>query len=183
MPPHSLGDTLKKFRGLWKKPTTSTHIALQSHSVATGILAVSRRIVAFGPSQLPSVGGPQESPVISTIYRNASDAVQTFLLPVQAVAGVVPGIGGIIKGVVGGMLSVLQLVDVIWLRSRDCCSLYQTSSSQRYMQNKGDIEQLTFRLHHLLRLIDDAPVARTTMEETMRQRLLRCVTCCELHQR
>ena len=118
MPSYSLGDSLEKFRGLWKKPTTCTHVALQSHSVATGILAVSRPIIAFGPSQLPSVGAPQESPVISTIYRNASDAAQTFLPPVQAVAGVVPGVGGIIKGVVGGMLSILQLVDVIWLRSR-----------------------------------------------------------------
>jgi hypothetical protein len=37
------------------------------------------------------------------------------------------------------------------------------------------MEELTQRLHRLLRLIDDAPVARTTSEETMRQWLLRCV--------
>jgi hypothetical protein len=72
------------------------------HSTAAGILAVFK---AFSPSQLS-----QES---SAIYRNTSDAAQAFLPPIQAVADTIPGVGSIIRGVIGGTLSVLQLVDVI----------------------------------------------------------------------
>ncbi|KAF8557472.1 hypothetical protein OG21DRAFT_1482154 [Imleria badia] len=72
----------------------------------------------------PAPYSPPESTVISTIYRNTSDAVQTFLPPIQAVADVIPGVGGVIKGVIGGTLSTLRLVDV------------------KYIQNKNDMEQL-----------------------------------------
>ena len=86
------------------------------HSTAAGVLAVSRPILAFAPLPLP-VPSPPESTVASTIGRNASDAAQTFLPPIQAVADAIPGVGGIIKGVIGGMLSTLQLMDVSRLRS------------------------------------------------------------------
>lgn len=80
-------------------------------------------IGAWSPVKSPS--GPTrsatESNVISTIGRNASDAAQTFLPPVQAVAGAVPCVGGIIKGVIGGLIGTLQLVDVIQLHSRVLC--------------------------------------------------------------
>ena len=76
-------------------------------------------VQANSPSQLvPSAPSPQESTAISTIYRNTSDAAQAFLPSVQAVAGVVPGVGSIINGAIGGTLSVLQLVDVIRPHSR-----------------------------------------------------------------
>ena len=96
--------------------------ALHNHSSAAGILAVSKPILAFSPSQLRSVPIPRESTVVS-VYRHTSDIAQTFLPPVQAVADVIPGVGGIIKGVIGGMLSTLQLVDVIRFRYRVLLSL------------------------------------------------------------
>ena len=37
------------------------------------------------------------------------------------------------------------------------------------------MKELKRRLHLLFRLIDEAPIARTAFEETMRQQLLRCV--------
>ncbi|KAF8452438.1 hypothetical protein L210DRAFT_790515, partial [Boletus edulis BED1] len=86
--------------------------------------------------------------------RNTSDAAQTFLPPVQAIADVIPGVGSIIKGAIGGILSILQLVD-------------------RYIQNKDDLEKLNLRLHLLRNHIDNAQVARTAFEETLRLRLLR----------
>jgi hypothetical protein len=144
-------DPLKKCRGLWQHISTRSR-APHKHSTAAGILAVSKPILAFSPSQLHLAPIPRESSVVS-VYRNTSDTAQAFLPPVQAVADVIPGVGGIIKGVIGGILSTLQLVD-------------------RYIRNKDDMEELTQRLHRLLRLIDDAPVARTTSEETMRQWLL-----------
>ena len=58
----------------------------------------------------------RESTVVS-VYRKTSDTAQTFLPPVQAVADVIPGVGGIIKGVIGGITCVLRLVDVIQLHS------------------------------------------------------------------
>ncbi|KAF8128852.1 hypothetical protein EV363DRAFT_1169679 [Boletus edulis] len=51
------------------------------------------------------------------------------------------------------MLGILQLVD-------------------RYIQNKSDLETLTVRLHLLRHHIDNAPVARTPVEEVLRSRLL-----------
>ena len=46
------------------------------------------------------------------------DAAQAFLPPVKAIADIIPGVGSIIKGAIGGTLSVLQLVDVIRPLSR-----------------------------------------------------------------
>ncbi|KAN0094807.1 hypothetical protein V8E55_003094 [Tylopilus felleus] len=112
-------------------------------------------IGAWSPVKSPS--GPTrsatESNVISTIGRNASDAAQTFLPPVQAVAGAVPCVGGIIKGVIGGLIGTLQLVD-------------------SYAKNKDDLQALGHRLHMLRQRIDNSPVARTQAEETMRWELL-----------
>lgn len=110
----SLNDLFKRFRGGRKK--TPVHHAVQNHSTATGILAVSKPILGFRSFQ-PSSPNPPRSSVVS-VYRNTSDAAQTFLPPVQAVAGAIPGVGGIIKAVIGGMLSTLQLVDVIQFPSR-----------------------------------------------------------------
>ena len=95
--------------------------ALRNHSTSAGILAVSKPILAFNPSQLPlaPIPGESESTVVSvSSYRNASDIAQTFLPPIQSVADAIPGVGGIIKGVIGGMLTTLQLVDVIRFRYR-----------------------------------------------------------------
>jgi hypothetical protein len=152
MPSYSLSDFFNKLRS----PPRRT-LKLHDHSAAVGILAASRPILAFSPSQPPSAPSSQESTGISTLYRNTSDAAQAFLPPVQAVADVIPGVGSIIKGAIGGTLSVLQLVD-------------------RYVQNKDDLEKLTLRLHLLCHHIDNAPIARTVVEDTLRLRLLRHVT-------
>ncbi|KAF8557474.1 hypothetical protein OG21DRAFT_269881 [Imleria badia] len=104
-----LSDSFKKFRGRWQK--TPAHRAVRNPSIATAILAASRPILAFSSSQIPC--SPTGSPPESTIYRDTSDAAQAFLPPVQAVADVIPGVGGIIKGAIGGILTTLQLVDVI----------------------------------------------------------------------
>ena len=117
MTPHSPNDPLKKLRGMWRRKSAPSR-ALHKHSTAAGILAVSKPILAFSPSsQLHLVPIPRESPV-GSVYRNTSDTAQTFLPPVQAVADVIPGVGSIIKGAIGGITSVLQLVDVIRLHSR-----------------------------------------------------------------
>ena len=112
MPPLlSLRDTLK--RRLRVLPQTeSAHGALQSRSIGAGVLVVSKPIVAFSSAQLTSVITSQESTAISTVYRNTSDAIQAFSPLVQSVADAIPGVGGIIKGTIGGILSTLQLVDV-----------------------------------------------------------------------
>jgi hypothetical protein len=107
-------DPLKKCRGLWQHISTRSR-APHKHSTAAGILAVSKPILAFSPSQLHLAPIPRESSVVS-VYRNTSDTAQAFLPPVQAVADVIPGVGGVIKGVIGGILSTLQLVDVIRFR-------------------------------------------------------------------
>ncbi|KAG9313748.1 hypothetical protein JVU11DRAFT_6104 [Chiua virens] len=104
----------------------------------------------------PSTLQPSSSPNLHDpidVARDASDAIQTFLPPVQAFADVIPCVGGVIKSAVGGMLGILQLVD-------------------RWAQNKDEIEQLTSRLHVLRRFIDNAPIARTIIEENLRLRLL-----------
>ncbi|KAG6382142.1 hypothetical protein JVT61DRAFT_785 [Boletus reticuloceps] len=151
MPLVSLSDTLKKLRGLFQTRSASSR-ALQDHSTTAGILAVSRPILALSSSHcLPCPLGSQE---FSTIYRNTSDTAQTCLPSLQAAADVIPGVGSIIKGTIGGILSILQLVD-------------------RYIQNKHDLEKLTLRLHLLRHHIDNAPISRTTFEETMRLRLLK----------
>lgn len=67
---------------------------------------------------VPPAPVPQELTLASTVYRDAADAAQTFLPPVQAVADALPGVGGIIKGVIGGILNTLQLVDVSQRRLR-----------------------------------------------------------------
>ncbi|KAF8452425.1 hypothetical protein L210DRAFT_1001782, partial [Boletus edulis BED1] len=116
----SLIDALKALRGRFQKGSASGHVLRSDHSTGAGILAVSKPVLAFSPWHcLPSPLGPQaqEPSTISTIYRNTSDAAQTFLPPVQAVADLIPGVGGIIKGAIGGMLSILQVVDVIRPRS------------------------------------------------------------------
>ena len=115
-------DALKKLRGPFQKPLPSDGpFQCPSHSIGTGILVVSKPIVAFSPSQLPCITVATTPPglgAVSTVYRHTSDAAQTYLPPVQAAVSLVPGVGGIIKGAIGGMLSTLQLIDVIQFRSR-----------------------------------------------------------------
>ena len=106
---------------MWRNVSSPSR-ALHNHSTAAGVLTVSNPIFAFGPSKLHAVLIPRESSVVS-VYRNASDTAQAFLPPVQAAADVIPGVGGIIKGVMGGMLNTLQLVDVIRFRHRVLYSL------------------------------------------------------------
>jgi hypothetical protein len=106
---------------MWRNVSAPSR-TLHNYSTAAGILAVSKPILAFSSSQLCSVPIPRESTVVS-VYRNTSDAAQTFLPPVQAAADTIPGVGGIIKGVIGGMLGTLQLVDVIRFRYRVSLSL------------------------------------------------------------
>ena len=102
---------------MWRNVSSPSRALRHNHSTAAGILTVSMPILAFSPSQLRLVSIPRESSVVS-VCRTASDTAQTFLPPIQAVADVIPGVGGIIKGVIGGMLSTLQLVDVIRFRHR-----------------------------------------------------------------
>ena len=126
MPLPSLGDPLKRFR-VFRQTKSASHGALQSRSIGAGILVVSKPIVAFSPVQLTSVTTSQESTATSTVYRNTSDAIQTFLPPVQAVADAIPGVGGIIKGIIGGILGTLQLVDVTPL-----CSDYSNAEPRHH---------------------------------------------------
>ncbi|KAH0831059.1 hypothetical protein J3R83DRAFT_13582 [Lanmaoa asiatica] len=146
----SFSKFFKKLRS--QRQNISAH-PLHEHSTATGIIAVTNPLLALSSVQLPSPPGPEGTTITSTFCRNTSDAAQTYLPPVQAVADMIPAVGSIIKSAIGGMLSTLQLVD-------------------RYVQNKGDLETLTLRLHLLRHHIDNAPVARTPFEETMRSRLL-----------
>lgn len=121
MPSYSLNDFVKNLARS-RRRKTSIHRTFESHGQSTTADipgTVSELVSANRSSQLqrppaPSSQGPNS---ISTIYRNTSDAAQVFLPPVQAVADVIPGVGGIIKGVIGGMLSILQLIDVIPLHS------------------------------------------------------------------
>ena len=126
MTDHSPSDALKRLRGMsirWRNISTPSRAQPHNHSYSTaGILAVSGSILAFSPSQPCLVPILRKSTDVS-VYRHTSDVAQTFLPPVQAVADVIPGIGGIIKGVIGGMLSTLQLVDVIRFRYRVLSSL------------------------------------------------------------
>ena len=115
MPSQSPSDPLKKLRDMWRDKFAPGR-ALHNHSTTAGVLAVSKPLLAFSSPQPCLVPIPRESTVVS-IYRNTSDAAQTFLPPVQAVAGVIPGVGGIIQGVIGGITNVLQLVDVIQFHS------------------------------------------------------------------
>ncbi|KAF8557477.1 hypothetical protein OG21DRAFT_1482158 [Imleria badia] len=131
--------SLKKLRR-WKKAPYRT---FQSHTTAT------ESILASSSSQLPSPSSSRAS----TIYRNTSDAAQTYLPPIQAAANMIPGVGSILKGAIGGILSTLQLVD-------------------RHIQNKVDLKTLRRRLYQLRHHIDNVPTARTPIEETLRQELL-----------
>ena len=121
MTDHSPSDPLKKLRRMsirWRNTSTPSRAQPHDHSYSTaGALAVSGSVLAFSPSQPRLVPILRKSTEVS-VYRNTSDVAQTFLPPVQAVADVIPGVGGIIKGVIGGMLSTLQLVDVIRFRYR-----------------------------------------------------------------
>ena len=119
MPFYGLSNFFNKLRRPpRRKASTHRTFELPNHSPATDTIAiVSEPVLARSSFTLPSSPSPQESTVISTIYRNTSDAAQAFLPSVQAVADIVPGAGSIIKGAIGGTLSVLQLVDVIRLRS------------------------------------------------------------------
>ena len=64
------------------------------------------------------MANPPDSTIISTTYRYGSDLAQTVLPPVQAVVGAIPIAGTIIKGAIEGILSTLQLLDVIQPYSR-----------------------------------------------------------------
>ncbi|KAN0094850.1 hypothetical protein V8E55_003137 [Tylopilus felleus] len=124
------------------------------------VLRVSKTIVTFSQSQLPPVANPPDSTIISTTYRYGSDLAQTVLPPVQAVVGAIPIAGTIIKGAIEGILSTLQLLDVIQPYSR------------RYIQNKQDFESLRWRLVRLHHHMANAQPARTIYEESRRRELL-----------
>ena len=125
MTDHSPSDPLKKLRGMSirrRNTFTPSRAQPHNHNSTAGILAASGSVLAFGPSQPRLVPILRKSTDVS-VYRHTSDVAQTFLPPVQAVADVIPGVGGIIKGVIGGILGTLQLVDVIRFRCRVLLSL------------------------------------------------------------
>ena len=111
MPSYSPSRFFKKPRRLLRRKPSAHPLTSDTVEI------ISEPALIRSSFQLPSPPTSQESTVISTIYRNTSDAAQAFLSPVQAVADIIPGIGSIIKGAIGVTLSVLQLVDVIRLRS------------------------------------------------------------------
>ena len=115
--------------------------ALRNHSTAAGILAVSKPILALNPSQLPLAPKSESTVVSVSSYRNASDIAQTFLPPIQSVADAIPGVGCIIKGVIGGMLGTLQLVDVIRFRYRLGLSLTLNRTAVEIRTEQGRHER------------------------------------------
>ncbi|KAF8559329.1 hypothetical protein OG21DRAFT_1503228 [Imleria badia] len=151
MPSYTQIDLSKTPRGRRLRRKMSTQVYHRSTaSDIPGIVSESVfPLSSFQPHSAPY--SPPESTITSTIYRNTSDAAQTFLS--QVVADVIPGVGSIIKGAIGGILSSLQLVN-----------------------NKDDLNTLRKRLCQLCHHMDNVPTARTPVEETLRRELLGCVT-------
>ena len=110
----STNSSLKKFRNS-RKQKPPVPVASQDRPSITFHVAPGPVVGACNTFQPTPASTLPES---SVIYRNASDAAQTFLPPVQGVAELVPCVGSIIRGAICGILSILQLVDVIQQRFR-----------------------------------------------------------------
>lgn len=86
--------------------------------------------------------------------REASDIAQLVFPLVQAVAGPIPLVGAPIQAAIGGLLTILQVID-------------------RRDQNKADLDDLTSRLYELYSHLCNAPLARNPLEQSRRDLLAR----------
>ncbi|KAG2351562.1 hypothetical protein BDR07DRAFT_1583796 [Suillus spraguei] len=85
--------------------------------------------------------------------KNASDMTQTFLPLVQGVAGAIPIAGPPMQAAIGGLLSILQLID-------------------RRSQNKADLDHLALQLHRLSSHLCNAPTAQDSLEQYRRDSII-----------
>ncbi|KAI6125118.1 hypothetical protein EDD16DRAFT_1560147 [Pisolithus croceorrhizus] len=131
------------------------------HSIAAGSHNVSPRVLnsnsfpaspALDPQPLTVVSPPRTSHATSS--RNISDAIQMTLPVVQAVAEAIPVAGAPLKAAISGLLAVLQVKD-------------------RYVQNREDLNDLTYRLYNLSCHIANVPTAQSPFEEANRHVLIK----------
>ncbi|KAG2113924.1 uncharacterized protein F5147DRAFT_770570 [Suillus discolor] len=86
--------------------------------------------------------------------RAASDGVQTFLPVVQVIASAIPIAGPPMQAAIGGLLSILQIID-------------------RRSQNKADLNRLRERLQRLGSHLCNAPTAQNPSEQERRNSIIR----------
>ncbi|KAG1732766.1 hypothetical protein EDB19DRAFT_1911926 [Suillus lakei] len=89
-----------------------------------------------------------------SLAREASDMIQLTLPFVQALTGVIPIVGGPMKAAIGGLLAILQTIDI-------------------HNQNKADLDGLRTRLNRLSHYLCNAPPARGPLEEFRRDAFVR----------
>ncbi|KAH7882017.1 hypothetical protein F5I97DRAFT_1931736 [Phlebopus sp. FC_14] len=89
----------------------------------------------------------------SSLPQRISEMAQICLPMLQSLVGVVPVAGTALGAAVGGLLSVLQLVD-------------------RQNQNKADLDRLARRLYQLLCHVANAPIAQAPLEHSRRETLI-----------
>ncbi|KAG2055176.1 hypothetical protein BDR06DRAFT_1020422 [Suillus hirtellus] len=86
--------------------------------------------------------------------RAASDGAQTFLPVFQVIAGAIPIAGPPMQAAIGGLLSILQMID-------------------RRSQNKADLNRLKERLQRLGSHLCNAPTAQNPSEQDRRNSIIR----------
>ncbi|KAG1870376.1 hypothetical protein C8R48DRAFT_698263 [Suillus tomentosus] len=86
--------------------------------------------------------------------RAASDGAQTFLPVVQAIASAIPIAGPPMQAAIGGLLSILQIID-------------------RRSQNQADLNRLRERLQRLGSHLCNAPTAQNPSEQDRRNSIIR----------
>ncbi|KAG1719719.1 hypothetical protein EDB19DRAFT_2044983 [Suillus lakei] len=84
-----------------------------------------------------------------SLAREALDITQLTLPFLQALTGVIPIVGGPMKAAIGGLLAILQTIDI-------------------HNQNKTDLDGLRTRLNRLSHYLCNAPPARGPLEEFRR---------------
>ncbi|KAI6015204.1 hypothetical protein F5J12DRAFT_970065 [Pisolithus orientalis] len=133
----------------------------QDNSVAAGLYDVSTRILASHTFQVAPAPDQRLSTHVSSsktppglCFRDVSDITQITLPVVQAAMEAIPVAGAPLKAAIGGLLTVLQLID-------------------KRAQNTDDLSTLTRLLYDLSRHLLDAPAARIPREEE-RRRMLKC---------
>ncbi|KAI6042035.1 hypothetical protein EDC04DRAFT_1077284 [Pisolithus marmoratus] len=148
-----------RIRNPWGKGKSTRK--LRDHSIAAGLYNVSARILASNSFHVSPAPDRQPSTVVSASKtshilspHNVSDAIQITLPMVQAIAEGIPVAGAPLKAVIGGLLSVLQIID-------------------KHVQNREDLDDLTRLLYDLSCHIANAPTAQSCSEEARRQALIK----------
>ncbi|KAG1788894.1 hypothetical protein EV424DRAFT_1066676 [Suillus variegatus] len=86
--------------------------------------------------------------------RTTSDVAQTFLPVIQAIASAIPIAGPPMQAAIGGLLSILQIID-------------------RRNQNQADLNRLRERLQRLSSHLCNAPTAQNPSEQDRRNSIIR----------